>query len=585
MNIKKQLSRLNRRRLAWVRERRSGYTHWITNYEREYLSVMRRLAVREKPDSTGPLISVVMPVYRPDPEYLRSAIESVRNQIYKRWELCIADDCSNCNTTTRLLEEYAARDHRIKHVVREQNGHISAASNSALAIAGGEFVALLDQDDLLAPHALLEVALAASRHPDAGIIYSDEDKINDTGRRFGPYFKSGWNLFLFRSHNMISHLGVYRRELMIKVGGFRVGLEGSQDYDLALRCSELLRDDQIVHIPQMLYHWRVHESSTAMNLDAKPYAVTAAVQALSEHLVRSGVKANGVEATSSGYRVHYCTGDKQPVVMLWAVTPFQTPQEAKEYVLAMARCTTYAAFSVMTQSRERFYVYKVIDGQLHDEVMLEGFYGSPLLSEALIDYAPRAEYICFVDKVLPVNSDWLKNMLGIATQTGVGLVGGKIVTADHNLYHAGYALGGKELFYRLHDCGWNSVCGGRAKLIREVGAVSSAAMLLGSDVLVQAGGYSSQLESQSLQDIDLCLKVSAMGKKIVWTPDAVFRLLSAEGEGAAGGEEAVVLRHEDEKYFRERWGELVDYHYSPHLSLRQSDCCLDVNRIRHASGL
>ncbi len=238
-----------------------------------------------------PLISVLMPVYNPPLDFWDQAIESLRAQWYPHWELCMADDASTDPRVSERLQAWAAREPRIRWVTLAKNGHISAASNAALELAAGEFVALFDQDDLLPPQALWRVVQAITAHPDAGLLYSDEDKVDEAGQRFGPYFKPAFDLDLLRGQNMISHLGVYRRSLLQEVGGFRVGYEGSQDHDLAFRCIERLKPSQIVHIPRVLYHWRVHQHSTASGQAAKPYALDAGVRAVQDHLQRCDVRA------------------------------------------------------------------------------------------------------------------------------------------------------------------------------------------------------------------------------------------------------------------------------------------------------
>ena len=207
-----------------------------------------------------PVISIVMPTYNSKPEWLIAAIESVRTQIYPHWELCIADDASTDGAVRSILRRYATNDARIKVTFRERNGNISAASNSALALASGEWVALLDHDDLLSEHALFWVADAINQSPDARLIYSDRDKIDEHGRRTAPYFKCDWNLDLFHSHDLVAHLDVYRKDLVDAVGRFREGLEGAQDYDLALRCIERIEPRQIHHIPRLLYHCLLYTS-------------------------------------------------------------------------------------------------------------------------------------------------------------------------------------------------------------------------------------------------------------------------------------------------------------------------------------
>jgi glycosyltransferase involved in cell wall biosynthesis len=200
----------------------------------------------------------------------------VRAQIYENWELCIADDASTNASIAPALKQYAAADSRIKLTFRARNGHIAACSNSALELTTGEWVALLDQDDFLAEHALAIVAATIINYPEAGLIYSDEDKVDGSGTRCRPFFKPDWNPELLLGQNYISHLGIYRRSLLSEIGGFREGYEGAQDYDLALRCAERLRPDQIRHIPRVLYHWRMAEGSVAAAAEAKSYAPEAA---------------------------------------------------------------------------------------------------------------------------------------------------------------------------------------------------------------------------------------------------------------------------------------------------------------------
>ena len=233
-----------------------------------------------------PLISIIVPVFNPQEKYLRAALESVINQTYQHWELCLADDASTQPHVQLIFKEYAQKDSRIKIVFREENGHISQASNSALEQATGEFIALLDHDDLLTPDALEEVVKLLNQHPVADMIYSDEDKIDDHNRLTEPNYKSDWCPDSFLSRMYTCHLGVYRRSLVNEIGGFRVGFEGSQDYDLVLRLTE--KTDKIFHIPKILYHWRIHPASASASGEAKPYAYEAAVKALTKAIHRRG---------------------------------------------------------------------------------------------------------------------------------------------------------------------------------------------------------------------------------------------------------------------------------------------------------
>ena len=236
--------------------------------------------------SYQPLISIVMPVYNTPEIFLREAIQSVLNQSYTHWELCIADDASTQPHVKRILEEYAAKDARIKGVFRLQNGHISRASNSALQLATGEFISLLDHDDLLVADALHEVVMLLNEHPDADMIYSDEDKIDERNHFCLPCYKPDWCPDSFLSRMYTCHLGTYRRSLVNDIGGFREGYEGSQDYDLVLRLTE--KTNKIFHIPKILYHWRIHPESASGSRDAKPYAYEAAARALTDAIRRRG---------------------------------------------------------------------------------------------------------------------------------------------------------------------------------------------------------------------------------------------------------------------------------------------------------
>jgi O-antigen biosynthesis protein len=279
------------RLLRWIagRYRHSRYRRWVRRYD-TFNGQVRRSATREIASfSRRPLISVLMPVYDPREKELRSALASVTNQVYDNWELCIADDCSTEPYVRAILEELARVDPRVKVVFRPENGHISEASNSALELAAGEFTALLDHDDELSPLALFCVAAEVNRHPSSEIIYTDEDKIDRWGHRADPFFKPDWSPEMLLAVNYVNHLTVYRTALIRSHGGFRVGFEGSQDYDLLLRVSEKCEPGNIRHIPRILYHWRAADGSIAGDNDEKPYAHDAAKEAIAEHLAQRAI--------------------------------------------------------------------------------------------------------------------------------------------------------------------------------------------------------------------------------------------------------------------------------------------------------
>ncbi len=266
-----------------------GYGVWRRIYAAPAPAQRRAMRACGQRLSRQPVISVVMPVYQTPERFLRCAIQSVREQIYPNWQLCIVDDASPDAAIGRLLAEAAAADSRIRLGRLDRNGGIAAASNAALAMAGGDYVAFLDHDDALAPDALLAVAMEINAHPDAKLIYSDEDKLDPAGRHRDPYFKPDWNADLLLGQNYLNHLLVVRRSRLDEVGGFRLDFEGSQDHDLVLRLAEGIEPAHIRHIPRVLYHWRM--VPTSFSTARLSSATAAAGRAVAEHLARQGIVA------------------------------------------------------------------------------------------------------------------------------------------------------------------------------------------------------------------------------------------------------------------------------------------------------
>jgi len=300
--------------LAAVEQVHLTYQDWVKRHDTPSTADLSRLRERLGDLTLLPTVSVVMPTYNSRLEWLQQAVASVQAQVYPHWELCIADDASPNPDIAPYLRSLAASDPRIKVVVRSENGHISAATNSALALATGDWVAFLDHDDELPPHALFYMVEALNRHPDAQLLYSDEDKLDEHGQRFDPYFKTDWNPDLFYSHNLVTHLALYPRTLVQDVGGLRDAYAGAQDYDLVLRVVERVKPEQVVHVPFVLYHWRAHAESTASaDLGAKPYAMLAGERALNDHFRRLGVPARALYM-GYGYRAKYRVPQPAPLV-------------------------------------------------------------------------------------------------------------------------------------------------------------------------------------------------------------------------------------------------------------------------------
>jgi glycosyltransferase involved in cell wall biosynthesis len=561
---------------------RNDYTEWIRRYDT--LSDEARTLMRSHIDAFlyKPLISVVMPVYNPNPEWLIEAIESIRRQIYSCWELCIADDASIDKRIRPILERYVEEDVRIKVVFREKNGHISAASNSALTLANGEWVALMDHDDLMTEHALFWVVDAINRDQNIRLIYSDEDKIDHSGRRFDHYFKCDWNEDLFYSHNMINHLGVYRTDLLMDIGGFREELEGSQDYDLALRYIEHINPKQIHHIPRVLYHWRAHAESAAQSRDVKPYAALAGERALNEHFRRQGTNAMA-ESIGYGYRVRYSLPDNLPMVSLIMPTRNEL-QLIRKCVESILKKTTYPNYEIL-----------IIDNGSDDPATLHYF--SELQAEARIrivrDDRPfnysalnnaaaklaQGEIVGLLNNDLEVISpEWLSEMVSIALQPRVGAVGARLWYPNNTLQHGGVLLGIRGVaghaHYRLdrHHHGYI----GRAALISSFSAVTAACMVIRKAVYDEVGGLNENDLQVSFNDIDFCLRVRGAGYRNVWTPYAELYHLESATRGYEYTPEKQVRFAKEIQYMKQRWGDtlLNDPGYSPNLTLDGADFTL-----------
>jgi glycosyltransferase involved in cell wall biosynthesis len=572
------------RGIQWELGRRvtgyNDYARWVRDYDTLAPATRDRLARRVASMTELPLISVVMPSYNPNPVWLREAIESVREQIYPNWELCIADDASPSDEVRAILKSYADSDARIKVVFRPKNGHISAASNSALELATGAWIALMDHDDLLPAHALFWVADCIASHPGVQLIYSDEDKIDEALNRSGPYFKCDWNVDLFRSQNMFSHLGVLSTDLVRAVGGFRLGLEGSQDWDLVIRCMERIEPAQVRHIPRVLYHWRVHAESTAKSMDAKPYAVVAGERALNEHFERTQTRAKA-EHIGFGYRVRYALPETLPLVSL-VVTTRNAAASLRRCVDSIVQKTTYPRYEIIVADNASDDAASqaglaTVEGLPNVRVLRHAQrQGACALRNAAVEAAAGEVIALLDDSVEVVTPDWLAEMVSLALQPGVGAVGARLMDRRRILTHAGIILGlGADgvagCSHRGMPAGREGY-GGRAALIQSFSAVSSACLVVRKDSYLQAGGFDASHLEEAFADVDFCLRLGEIGLRTLWTPYA--ELLDHNPAASTGKSAERSGAHlQDVAYMKRRWGALLqnDPAYSPNLMLARED--------------
>lgn len=558
------------------------YPSWVREFD--ILADSARVQMRASVTTleNKPLVSVVMPVYNPSPVGLEAAIASVRAQIYPHWELCIADDASTDAAIRPLLERYARDDARIKVVFREKNGHISAASNSALALAGGEWVALLDHDDLLAEHALFWVVDAINKHPACRLIYSDEDKIDEAGVRSDPYFKCDWNPDLFYSQNMFSHLGVYQTNLVREVGGFRAGLEGSQDYDLALRCIERVAPGQIHHIARVLYHCRIHADSTAHSPEAKPYAMVAGERALNEHFERLGVAAKA-ESVGYGYRAHYALPERLPLVSLIIPTRngMKLLRQCVESILGKTTYTNYEIIIIDNGSDDRAtlrYLEELAARPCVRVIRDARPFNYSALNNAAVKVA-RGEVLGLINNdVEVINPDWLSEMVSHALRPEVGAVGARLWYADDTLQHAGVVLGIHGIAEHVHRFLPRNHVGycGRASLIQSFSAVTGACLLVRKSIYEEVGGLNETELQVACNDVDFCLRVREAGYRNIWTPYAELYHHESASRGFDDTPEKQARSAKEVAYMQQRWGDLLlnDPAYSPNLSLDADDFSL-----------
>ena len=558
-----------------------SYQHWVARYDTLDDSARELMRQHIASMKSPPLISILMPTYNANAEWLRAAIDSVKKQIYPHWELCIADDASTSSETHAVLSSYTG-DARVKVVLRAENGHISAASNSALELASGGWIALMDHDDLLAEHALFWVADAIGSHPDAKLIYSDEDKINRAGARADPYFKSDWNLDLFYSHNMFSHLGVFQSALIREVGGFRLGMEGSQDYDLVLRCIERISPTQIVHIPRILYHWRVHADSTAASSGVKPYAVTAGERALNDHFERTGIKGR-VECASHGYRAQYDLPSPPPLVSL--IIPTRNAHTlVNQCVESIARLTTYPNYEIIIVDNGSDEVDSIeyldrLSRRPGFKVMRDdGEFNYSLLNNRAVA-AASGEVIGLINNDIEViTPDWLTEMVSIALQPGVGAVGAKLLYPDESLQHGGVVLGVGGVAGHAHKYLPRSEGGffSRAQLIQSFSAVTAACLVVRKDHFESVGGLDDVNLKVAFNDVDFCIRLREFGLRNVWTPYAELFHHESATRGSDVSPEKQARFAKEVEYMVKKWGRALffDPAYNPNLTLDREDFSL-----------
>lgn len=510
------------------------YQKWIN--ETEHTQTIERLATLNFVSASAfkPLISVVMPVYNVDERWLRLAIESVLAQSYSNWELCIADDNSSAAHIKPLLEEYSAKDSRIKVVYRNHNGHIAAASNSALEISGGDYVALLDHDDELAQDALLYVVKEILDNPQVALIYTDEDKIDQNNRRSDAAFKPGWSTDLLYSLNLVTHLSVFKRSILIKTGGFSENVDGSQDYDLVLRFIEQIDESQIRHIPRILYHWRAIEGSVALDSNHKNYAHDAARQAIRAHFERKGIEATVTQGFADYHRVIYELPTPAPKVSIILETD-ELDDIFKGSLDVLFSNSAYRDFEVLIGSGGKNIAGFSDEVKFFDSEERINFVSlsieKKLRAKRLNTIVQKSSgtILLFMEaNSIPLNKDWLRELASQAYRNEIGAAGGKILYKDERVRSAGYILGINDVCGRAHHLLPREAAGNFARLqvINNFSAVSAECLAVKRKDFFALNGFDEQNFPRDLFDVDFCLRLEAQGRRNLLTPYAEIKQLS-----------------------------------------------------------
>jgi glycosyltransferase involved in cell wall biosynthesis len=531
-----------------------------------------------------PKLSVVMPVYNPPIDLLCEAIESVRGQIFERWELCIADDASTDPEVLAKLEELARGDERIRLVARPENGHISRATNSAAELATGSFLVFLDQDDLLTEDALAEIALAVSDNTDADILYSDDDKIGEDRQRFAPQFKPDWSPELLLSYMYFSHVFVVRSTLFRELGGMRVGFEGSQDYDFALRASE--RSRRVVHIPKVLYHWRVLPGSTASSGAAKPESFDGGRRAVQDALRRRGLAGDAIHpewALRTGLGIYGIRfPDDGPRVSI--IIPTKNGLEMLRRCVDSLLKTTYRNYEVIiidNESDEPATLHYL--ASLHHRVERipnpAGRFNYAYINNRAAEKA-TGEYLLFLNNDTEVmNPHWLSQMVGFQQMQGVGAVGARLLFPDRRIQHAGIVHGyyhglAGPAFKLLPE--WHQGYLSYACVSRNYSAVTAACMLTPKRLFIESGGFDEQAFEVAYNDVDYCYRLTERGFRCVYSPES--ELLHYEGHTRG-----FMDRPHEIAAFRRKYAGFRDSYYSPYLSLDDEQFRIMPRRLVDAS--
>ena len=544
------------------------YQAWL---ERQRVSPERVVTMRKEARQFAiqPLLSVVTPVFNTPAIHLEEAIKSVLAQAYENWELILVDDASSAPETKTALAELIQRDPRIRFLRREENGGISMASNDAIAVAQGEWIGFLDHDDLLEPDALFEVVQLLQTNPDADLIYSDEDRLMESGFE-KPLLKPDWSPDFFLSYNYLAHFTCLRRQLIEDAGRLRSEYDGVQDYDLFLRVSE--RTDRIHHIPRVLYHWRRTATSTADNIRRKPKALEAGKHAIEEHLKRRGESGH----VTIDWRTH----------AYWVKREIRAEEKISIVIPVRDRTDLLSRCLDSLTSKTHYHNYEIVivdNDSMSDEahsyfsqtphrvLHFSGPFNFSALNNFAVEQTETPWLLFLNNDVQMIDADWLSAMAEHVQRPEVGAVGARLLYPDDTIQHAGVVVGVGYIAqhaFRGFPADSPGVCR-QLQVTRNYSCVTAACLLTRREVFLEVGGFDEERLPVTYNDVDLCLKMRRAGYLIVYTPFArLYHDESASRRRTVEPREAEVIR--------ERWPEVLerDPYYNPNLSRQRADFSL-----------
>ena len=535
------------------------YKNWMKNNE----PTQEELEKQKKQEfKINPKFSVVVPMYNTPKKYLEELVECLINQTYGNWELCLADGSPNKNED---LNKIIQKDKRIIYKLLDENKGISGNTNEALKLANGDFIALLDHDDLFPVFCLYELVKTINENPEVEFIYTDEDKIQEEkDKRCEPHFKPDFAIDTLRSNNYITHLAVFKKELMDKLGGFRDKYNGAQDFDIIIRATE--NTDKIIHIPKILYHWRINPNSTAMLSDSKPYAYEAGIKVIEDHLQRQGLKA---KVTHGGdikgvYQVEYEVEGNPSVSII--IPNKDSVKLLKKCINSIQKLTTYKNYEIVivennSTRKSTFKYYKKLESVKNIKVVYypeKGFNYSKIINYGVKNSTG--------DFIVQLNNDtklltptWLEKFIGYAQREDVGAVGARLYYKDMSIQHAGIEIGIGGLAANMFVNTPKNIHAyfGRECTTRNVSAVTGACLFTKRSIYEEVG-YMNEDLAVAFNDVDFCLKIREKGYLIVYNPYIEFIHYESKTRGYEHSEEKNERFEKESNKFKEKWKEILD---------------------------